>query len=323
MDCPYCNNPAKWVNNEEIYGKRYGKSYKAYYCKPCNAYVGCHNNTRKPLGIMATKEMRDWRIKVHELVDKLWKDGYWSRGKVYSKLHDFYGRHIHMGESTVELCKDIIDNFQTIFFNKPKKQIMQDDLQESNVTISAIEQAQYGYKIKDEKGLIYNVPYTKKDNTPTAACQTLQALPNNGMGLQKCFKFAVVPSKIEGRLPSRYVRIIDEPVVATPGMAGAVNAPVGNPVPNTANTPQYTPKTPQNAPQQATGNADSTIKFNMCLKECIKAWVAGKIELEDVKAKTIFFSKIDSTPTITVDDVQPNPLVDVPVEPTQYREDPR
>ena len=87
---------------------------------------------------------------------------------------------------------------------------MNDELMQKNITISKIEQNQYGYKISDEKGLIYNVSATKSDNkTPTVAYQNLTSLPNNGMGLKKCFKFVTVQNSQGGE--SRYVRIIAEP----------------------------------------------------------------------------------------------------------------
>jgi len=107
--CPYCGKEAKWCENKEIYGKNYGKSYMCYYCKPCNAYVGCHNNTTKPLGVMANKELRDWRIKAHDIFDKLWKDGFVTRKEAYKILDDEFGKEIHIGESDIETCQRIIN----------------------------------------------------------------------------------------------------------------------------------------------------------------------------------------------------------------------
>jgi len=72
MTCPYCGKLAEWCSNEKIYGRRYGKSYMAYYCQPCDAYVGCHNNTPQALGIMANKELRKLRTDCHKLFDKFW-----------------------------------------------------------------------------------------------------------------------------------------------------------------------------------------------------------------------------------------------------------
>jgi hypothetical protein len=46
--CPYGHKQAAWVSNEQIYGSPYSHSYMCYLCKDCNAYVGCHRNTRRP-----------------------------------------------------------------------------------------------------------------------------------------------------------------------------------------------------------------------------------------------------------------------------------
>lgn len=107
MICPYCNKEAKWCENKEIYGKNYGKSFMCYYCKDCNAYVGCHQNTKTPLGTMANAGLREWRKKAHNVIDPLWKNGDWKRKVVYSKLKAMYGRQIHIGESDIKLCRDI------------------------------------------------------------------------------------------------------------------------------------------------------------------------------------------------------------------------
>jgi hypothetical protein len=108
MICLYCKKEAEWIDNKEVYGKRFGKSYMCYYCKDCDAYVGCHNNTKKALGTMANKELREWRMKVHAILDPLWKSGKQTRGQVYQFLQDAFGEPIHIGESDIERCKEII-----------------------------------------------------------------------------------------------------------------------------------------------------------------------------------------------------------------------
>lgn len=109
MICPFCNKEAPWVENKTIYGKNYGKSYMVYYCKPCDAYVGCHNNTKEALGTMANKETREWRKKVHAHIDPLWKTGKMSRKDMYQKLKDFFGFEFHVGESDIETCKKVLE----------------------------------------------------------------------------------------------------------------------------------------------------------------------------------------------------------------------
>ena len=115
MICPYCNEEAVWCENKEVYGKNYGRSYVIYLCKQCDARVGCHNNTKEPLGTMANKELREWRMKVHTFIDLLWKSNKMKRQTVYRRLNEFFKKEIHVGSSDIELCKQIIENFNLIF----------------------------------------------------------------------------------------------------------------------------------------------------------------------------------------------------------------
>lgn len=115
MICPFCNEPAKWVPNEEIYGKRYGKSYMMWWCKKDDAYVGCHQNTQRPLGTMTNKEMRTWRRRAHAMLDPLWKGGQYDRREVYARISRHFGHTVHVGESGVEECKAIIEAIPKLF----------------------------------------------------------------------------------------------------------------------------------------------------------------------------------------------------------------
>lgn len=114
MICPYCKKEAKWINNKEVYGKQFGRSYMCYYCKDCDAYVGCHNNTKNPLGTMANASLRKMRQHVHSVLDPLWKSGKYTRGKIYQMLQDAFGEPVHIGESDVEKCKEIIRTLEKL-----------------------------------------------------------------------------------------------------------------------------------------------------------------------------------------------------------------
>lgn len=109
MKCPYCGKEAEWVDNSVIYGRRYGKSYMMWICRPCDARVGCHQNTKKPLGTLANKELREARMKAHAVVDPLWKSHRFSRGHVYQMLFDAFGAPVHIGESDLQRCAEIIE----------------------------------------------------------------------------------------------------------------------------------------------------------------------------------------------------------------------
>jgi len=112
--CPYCGNKAELVDSAVIYGRSYGMSW---LCRPCDAYVGCHKNSRdhRPLGTLANKPLRALRGRVHAALDPIWKageaaDGPTSnaRGRAYSWLAERMGlseEQCHVGRFTDELCE--------------------------------------------------------------------------------------------------------------------------------------------------------------------------------------------------------------------------
>lgn len=105
---------------------------------------------------------------------------------------------------------------------------MNDQLQQEVITIASAEFTNWGLKVKDQKGLIFNISQFKKDTQEeTVAYKTITSLPKNGLGMTKLFKFAVVPNNQGGQ--SRYVRIIEE---------SSNNAPQATEAPYRAETPK-------------------------------------------------------------------------------------
>lgn len=105
--CPYCKQPCKLVDSQVIYGTSYGMMY---LCELCDAYVGCHNNSKghKPLGTPANSELREWRKKVHKHFDPLWKDGRMKRKDAYRDLAKFLNiktKDCHIAMFGIETCK--------------------------------------------------------------------------------------------------------------------------------------------------------------------------------------------------------------------------
>lgn len=99
--CDCCHNrTAKLVNNKVVYGSSYGSWPFAWYCEECEAAVGCHRNTFKPIGKLATKETRHLRAKAHGVFDKMWRSAAKSRGQAYAWLSDklnIPAEQCHMG----------------------------------------------------------------------------------------------------------------------------------------------------------------------------------------------------------------------------------
>lgn len=117
--CPYCGNPAELRDSSCIYGKSFGM---IWLCAPCDAYVGCHKNSRRhaPLGRLANRELRLWKQRAHEAFDILWqrkieKEGCSksdARNTGYAWLAAQLGidmKDCHIGMFDVDLCRKAVD----------------------------------------------------------------------------------------------------------------------------------------------------------------------------------------------------------------------
>lgn len=108
--CNYCGRKAELVDSKEIYGTSYGKMY---LCRRCNAYVGCHKGTDRPLGRLADAELRYWKKAAHAVFDPLWRQGRF-RGKrkaAYEWLAEQMELPVeqtHIGMFDIAQCKQAI-----------------------------------------------------------------------------------------------------------------------------------------------------------------------------------------------------------------------
>lgn len=74
--------------------------------------VGCHPGTIKPLGRLATKELRVWKMKAHEAFDPLWKSREMKRGDAYGWLAGELGIRVekcHIGMFDEAMCGRVIE----------------------------------------------------------------------------------------------------------------------------------------------------------------------------------------------------------------------
>lgn len=72
---------------------------KMYECPNCHNRVGVHRGTTKALGCVPTPEIRQARMKVHALIDPLWKSGKMKRATLYKTISDKLGYPYHTGNS--------------------------------------------------------------------------------------------------------------------------------------------------------------------------------------------------------------------------------
>lgn len=80
MICPYCNAPVELVDSARVYG---GISFGFIWCcsryPDCDARVGVHPGTDRPLGVLANRELRNARMAAHKAFDKIWKSNLYTR----------------------------------------------------------------------------------------------------------------------------------------------------------------------------------------------------------------------------------------------------
>lgn len=116
--CPYCYSKPEYVDSVEVYGRSYGM---IYLCRDCDAYVGVHHgNSRKALGRLARKDLRDAKIEAHRYLDALWqraqREKYTkkrdARVATYRWLADQMGKPMketHIGMFDIEECAQVIE----------------------------------------------------------------------------------------------------------------------------------------------------------------------------------------------------------------------
>lgn len=122
--CPYCNQPAQLVSSTEVYRRDYGP---IFLCRPCEAWVGCHDGSFRPLGRLANAELREWKMKAHAAFDPIWQNlcdaevrrvgpyrgiKHIIRNEAYRRLAERLGIKVgqcHIGEFDVETCRRVVN----------------------------------------------------------------------------------------------------------------------------------------------------------------------------------------------------------------------
>lgn len=117
--CPYCGGEVLYSETSNfIYAsnKNYGG---VHYCEnfpKCDAYVGTHKGTDKPLGRLANAELRGQKKLAHYYFDFLWKEkkklGYSNARDLgyewLSQKLDLPLKKTHIGMFDIETCNKVI-----------------------------------------------------------------------------------------------------------------------------------------------------------------------------------------------------------------------
>jgi hypothetical protein len=111
--CPYCGDFSKRVTGRDIYPHRQDLyNIKMYECRKCDARIGCHGNTWKPLGTLANSELRKIRTQAHASFDRIWREAWMDRKEAYSWLANKLEINVedcHIGMFDIGFCSKVIE----------------------------------------------------------------------------------------------------------------------------------------------------------------------------------------------------------------------
>lgn len=114
--CRYCGGVVHLVPAAKIYGfaaKRLGiEKEKFYQCQNCNARVGCHKGSMRPLGNLANEVLRLKRMETHQVFDAFWKAQGMSRTQGYkwmAKKLKLPEDLAHIGGFEMDQCQKLIN----------------------------------------------------------------------------------------------------------------------------------------------------------------------------------------------------------------------
>ena len=82
-----------------------------YLCTNCNAYVGTHKGTNKPLGRLANAVLRMKRRETHKVFDGYWQRMNMTRSAGYKWLSNqlkLPKSKTHIGYFDMETCENVI-----------------------------------------------------------------------------------------------------------------------------------------------------------------------------------------------------------------------
>ena len=114
--CRYCGGPIRLVPAKLIYGEsthRLGMDNEnIYQCQNCNARVGCHKGTTRPLGDVANETLRLKRMETHQVFDAFWKSMHMTRTQAYKWLSQqmrLPKKNAHIGGFEMDQCQQVIN----------------------------------------------------------------------------------------------------------------------------------------------------------------------------------------------------------------------
>lgn len=120
--CPYCGANAVLREDKYVHGDR-AKGEWLYVCAnypECDAYVSTHKGTKLPRGSLAKGDLRNKRIKTHQVFDLIWKKNLMSKKEAYRWMEYFMGippAEGHIGFFSEYRCDLLMEKARELLIN--------------------------------------------------------------------------------------------------------------------------------------------------------------------------------------------------------------
>ena len=117
--CCECSEKVEAIKTtgEKVYPHRKDLYNLVFWeCPHCNNFVGTHKNSKNnaPLGCICGKELKQAKMKIHDILDPLWENKTYKRTELYKIISDKIGWKYHTAmiktiEEAREIYKIILD----------------------------------------------------------------------------------------------------------------------------------------------------------------------------------------------------------------------
>ncbi len=122
--CPYCGAEAKLRPASVVYKENtlHSDSY-LFVCDrypKCDAYVGVHKDSKRPMGTLANGDLRNKRIQAHKVFDKMWKSGLMTKWQAYKWLQGKFAlneKQAHIAMFSEYMCDQLINICNEVYKN--------------------------------------------------------------------------------------------------------------------------------------------------------------------------------------------------------------
>ena len=121
--CPYCGAKATLRPSSVVYGERAKSGGYLYVCDrypKCDAYVGAHQKTTRPMGTLANGDLRHKRIEAHKVFDQMWKSGLMTKWQAYRWMQGKFALNedqAHIAKFSEYMCDQLIAACNQVYEN--------------------------------------------------------------------------------------------------------------------------------------------------------------------------------------------------------------